>query len=101
MNPSDSGSTMSRQPMPLGEEITGMRSLRANSVSSLPASDSATPWPMNSTGRLAARIVSRAALTCSGEAPLRWVPCRGRSRRHLDVVLLLEHVEGYIHIDRP
>ena len=37
--------------MPLGEEITGMPSLCANSVSSLPASDSVTPWPMNSTGR--------------------------------------------------
>ena len=39
--------------MPLGEEMTGMPSLRANSVSSLPASASVTPWPMKITGRLA------------------------------------------------
>ena len=63
--------------MPLGEEMTGMRKRCASSVSSLPASDSVTPWPMNSTGRLAASIMSSAALTCSGAAPLRWAPCRG------------------------
>ena len=34
MKPSDSGSVMSMQPKPFGEEITGMPSLRANAVSS-------------------------------------------------------------------
>ena len=63
--------------MPLGEEMTGMRRRCANSVSSLLASDSVTPWPMNSTGRSAFRIMSSAAVTCSGEAPLRCVPKRG------------------------
>src|SRR4029077_17771086 len=50
IKPSDSGSVMSMQPMPLGEEITGMPSFLANAVSSRLASDSVTPWPMNSTG---------------------------------------------------
>ncbi len=63
--------------MPLGEEMTGMRSRCASSVSSLPASDRVTPWPMNSTGRSAFRIRSSAAVTCSGEAPLRCAPSRG------------------------
>ena len=68
---------MSKAPIPLGEEITGMPSLRTKAVSSLDASDKVTPWPMNSTGRLAARIMSSAADTSSGDAPLRWVPWRG------------------------
>ena len=50
-----------------------------NAVSSLPASASVTPWPMKSTGRLAARIMSSAALTSSGEAPPRWALCRGEA----------------------
>ena len=62
---------MSRQPMPLGDEITGMPSFLANSVSSRLASDSVTPWPMKITGRCAARIKSSARDTSSGEAPLR------------------------------
>ena len=57
--------------MPLGDEITGMPSFFANSVSSRLASDSVTPWPMNITGRCAARIMSSARETSSGDAPLR------------------------------
>src|SRR3974390_670503 len=34
IKPSDSGSVISMQPMPLGDEITGMASFLANSVSS-------------------------------------------------------------------
>ena len=57
--------------MPLGEEITGICSRCANSVSSAEASDSVTPWPMKITGRLALRIRSTQAEISSGEAPLR------------------------------
>ena len=71
MKPSDSSSDMSNAPMPLGDEITGMRSRRANSVSSREASDSVTPWPMKMTGRDAFTIMSSAVMTSSGEAPLR------------------------------
>ena len=63
--------------MPLGEEMTGMRSLWASSVSSLPASASVTPWPMKITGRLAPNSSSSAAAISSGEAPLRLAPCPG------------------------
>ncbi len=64
---------MSMQPMPLGDEITGMPSFLANSVNSRLASDSVTPWPMKSTGRCALRIMSSARAMSSGEAPLRCV----------------------------
>src|SRR6185437_14870246 len=73
MKPSDNGSLMSRQPMPLGDEITGICRRRANSVSSREASDNVTPWPMKITGRLALRIRSTHEVISSGEAPLRWV----------------------------
>jgi hypothetical protein len=43
MKPSDRESVMSRQPMPLGEEMTGTRRRWASSVSSFPASESVTP----------------------------------------------------------
>ena len=46
--------------MPFGELITGTRYLLANSVSSLPASDSVAPWPMKSTGR---RDCARSSMT--------------------------------------
>ncbi len=62
---------MSKQPMPFGDEITGMRSLCANAVSSREASDSVTPWPMKIAGRAAFRIMSTAVAISSGEAPLR------------------------------
>ena len=63
--------------MPLGEEMTGMRSLCTKAVSSLPASASVTPWPMKITGRLAFSSMSSAAAISSGEAPLRLAPCTG------------------------
>src|SRR5947209_1817918 len=94
MKPSESGSTMSMQPNPFGEAITGIPSLRASSVSSALASDSVTPWPTKSAGRRAPRIMSSAAVICSGAA-------RRRGGRHLDLVLLLEHVERDIEIHRP
>ena len=40
--------------MPFGEEITGTPSRCTNSVSSGPASDNVTPWPMKIAGPLAA-----------------------------------------------
>ena len=43
MKPSESGSSMSRQPMPFGELMTGIESFFANAVSSAEASDSVTP----------------------------------------------------------
>ena len=57
--------------MPFGDEITGMPSLLANSVSSRLASDSVTPWPMKITGRCAPRIISSAQAISSGDEPLR------------------------------
>ncbi len=57
--------------MPLGELITGISRRSASAVSSGPASESVTPWPMKITGRLAAAIRSRARSMSSGEAPLR------------------------------
>ena len=36
--------------MPLGEVMTGTRSRCASAVSSSPASDRVTPWPMKITG---------------------------------------------------
>jgi hypothetical protein len=43
IKPSDSGSVISIAPMPFGEEITGIASFLANSVSSRLASESVTP----------------------------------------------------------
>src|SRR5579864_7546673 len=85
MKPSDSGSAMSNAPMPFGDEITGIPSLWANSVSSRLASDSVTPWPMNSTGGGAAALRSK----------------RRRRRRQLDLVVLLKHVERHVDVLRP
>ncbi len=57
--------------MPLGELSTGSANLCASSVSSLPPSESVTPWPMKTAGRRAARIMSAERLMSSGAAPLR------------------------------
>src|ERR1051326_9020624 len=94
MKPSESSSAISRQPMPLGEAITGMPVRCTRSVSSLPASDNVTPWPTNRTGCLAVRIIATATVTSSGAAPP-----RGRGWQ-LDRVLLLEHVERHVDVHR-
>ena len=52
--------------MPFGELMTGMGQACASSVSSVPASDSVTPWPMKSTGRSAASSRSSAVRMSSG-----------------------------------
>jgi len=57
--------------MPFGELMTGIESFLASAVSSTDASESVTPWPMKSTGRCEARIMSSARATSSFEAPLR------------------------------
>ena len=57
--------------MPLGELITGMERRSASAVSSAPASDSVTPWPMKITGRSAASSQSTARATSASLAPLR------------------------------
>ena len=78
-----------------------MPSLRANAVSSALASASVTPWPTNSTGRRALRIRSSAAAISSGDGAAALRAELRRSRRHLDVVLLLEHVERHVDVHRP
>jgi hypothetical protein len=57
--------------MPLGELITGIDRRSASAVSSGPASESVTPWPMNITGRSAASSQSRVRAMSASLAPLR------------------------------
>ena len=86
--------------MPFGDEMTGICSRWANAVSSREASDSVTPWPTKITGRAALEdhLDRGRDFVGRGAAALR-VQDR-RRRRHLDVVLLLEHVERDIDVDR-
>ncbi len=86
--------------MPFGELITGICRRSASAVSSAPASDSVTPWPMKITGRLAAAISSSARSTSSGAAPLRWRQVAGRWRLERGLGRLLEQVERHIELDR-
>ena len=78
-----------------------MPSLWANAVSSRARLRQRDAVADEQHGRLAPRIMSSAAATSSGEAPLRCAPCARRGRRHLDVVLLLEHVERHVEVHRP
>ena len=87
--------------MPFGDEITGMPSFLANSVSSRLASDSVTPWPMKITGRCARKDhVERAGNLLGRRAAALRIE-RRRRRRHFDVVFFLEHVERHVDIHRP
>ena len=77
-----------------------MPSLRANAVSSGLASASVTPWPTKSAGRFALedQVERGRDLVRRCAAALRAEP--RRRRRHLDVVLLLEHVERHVDVHR-
>ena len=88
--------------MPLGELITGIDRRCASAVSSAPASDSVTPWPMKITGRRAASSQStRARHVGLGCAPLR-APVEAVPGRLLGTsALFLEQVVGHVQVDRP